>query len=74
MAASAATVTSAKAVSKYGEHLAGKDHRALVPALLDRAAEERHEGDAEGAFGDEVAEEIGEAEGDHEGIGHGPRT
>ncbi len=45
---------------------------ALGPALLADAGIGRHEGGVEGAFGEDGAEMIGQAEGDEKGVGRRP--
>ena len=55
-----------------GQRFGGETEGGLLALALMGAGEERHEGRGEGAFGEEAAEEIGQALGDEEGIGDRP--
>ena len=48
----------------------GEETGGTLASLLEPPGEERHEGRVEGALGKQAAEEIGQALGDEEGIGH----
>ena len=51
--------------------LVGEAPRRRLAVLLERAGIGRHEGGVEGAFGENGAEMVGQAEGDEEGVGDG---
>ena len=51
-----------------GEGVLREAHRELPPFLRDHAGEQRHEGGAEGAFREQSSEQVGQAEGDEEGV------
>ena len=50
----------------------GEGARGGLPALLQTAGEERHEGGIEGALGEQAPEQVGQAEGDEERVRHRP--
>ena len=56
-----------------GKGLLGEGAGPLLSALAVKAlGEQRNEGGVEGAFGEQAAEQIGDAEGDEEGVGDRP--
>ncbi len=57
---------------QHGEGFLGKFAHRRLAALGERARGQRHEGGAEGAFGEQAAEQIGQALGDEERVGHRP--
>jgi hypothetical protein len=54
-----------------GEGVLREAHRVFAAFLRDHAGEQRHEGGAEGAFGEQRAEQVRQAEGDEEGVAGG---
>ena len=55
-----------------GKRLLGEGPRGNFAAVSVKAlGEERNEGRIEGAFGEQAAKQVGHAEGDEEGVGHG---
>ena len=67
----ARAVSASRQNSRRRADFAGEAPRALVAFFLDRTAEQRNEGGVEGPFGKQAAEQVGQPEGDHEGIGNG---
>ena len=57
---------------QYGERLLGEGLGGAVALGLEAAREQRHEGGRQGALGGQPAEQVGEAEGDDEGLGDRP--
>ena len=53
------------------EGILGEAHRGDAPFLCDHAGEEGHEGGAEGAFGEERAEQVGQAQRHEESVAGG---
>ena len=53
-----------------GHRLLGEGARRLLALALQPLGKQRHERRVEGALAEQAAEQIGEAEGDEEGVGH----
>ena len=60
------------AVSSTASASSAKRLAAGLPSCAIVAGEERHEGGAERAFGEEAAEQVGQAQRDEERVGHRP--
>jgi hypothetical protein len=74
-ASSTASMTDSAAAAKHRQHDRQRRRREAhclgLAVTLQGAGEQRHEGGVERPLGEQPTEEVGQLEGDEEGVGHG---